>query len=298
MQTSEQDVAKQPRPSSISKSSTPVLNPPSGRLAKRRNRPPIPFPTSTTPVATPTSTPPPKAHNTKPKPVPVPQKSTRVNVLPLSRSDPTLSHFPRKGLRRAETDVNFAVFPICDDNDSDDEELPRTPTKNRGNTVPKFNATWQQQRSVFDSDDSDDVEHENGPRTAPLGSFNVNDSSRNYFTAHSTPSPLSRRKGVHKRTPSFPTDALFNSTFDSTSTSASDTEMPSVQPIDLKALFHRAMATSTPSLMSTPRPKGVIMGPFGPKYANSNFQNSPSPEQLPPPSFSFTALKSEGKLQF
>jgi hypothetical protein len=219
--------------------------------------------------------------------------------------------------------------------------------------APRFNpnatvngtATWQQQRSVFvdfssDGDDGEqDISNGNGPRTAPLnGSFNLKpvpaatpnvnvnasaNSRRAYYSSTDSPSPLSRRnRAAHKRTPSFPfpapSDGMFSSSSSaSKSASVSDLSLPAqphTQPIDLKALFQSAMASSSVSSFSsfggssTPASKQqqkTVPATVGPllgttKYANSNFQNSPSPEQLPPPSFMFgqSAAGSVGKLVF
>ncbi|KAH8107533.1 hypothetical protein DFH11DRAFT_1517381 [Phellopilus nigrolimitatus] len=256
-------VHPKPVPVTLPKASTPttLLNP-SGRLAKRRNRASIPFPPSASaPSLAPkdgkrSQSPPAKA-----KPVAVPVKSSQ-NSLPISRSDPVLSHIPRRNERRNVMDV----FPICDDND-DDFERPSTPSPvgRKGGPV-----TWQTTLS-----DSSTDEQERGPRTAPLSS--QSGMARQYF-----PSPVPSPE--HRRAPSVPTDAMFNLSFES------DNDL---NLSDMSALVgrppHRPRFDGSTRSSSTPIKKPGVMF----KYASSMFQCSPSPEHLPKPKFSLAYNQKE-----
>ena len=252
------------------------MNTPTGRLAKRRNRGPIPFP-QVVPLPDPTPSPAPKAKSAsgpaptsapRPKakttPVPVPMSRKEAREVPLSRSDPVTSHFVRSP----------NVFPICDDTDSDSER-PSTPSPTRADS-----GTWQQ-TSLFDSEPMN-----TGPRTAPIASQSME--AKHYFPSPApSPSPAARRAS-HKRTPSVPADALYNLAFES------DSEVnAALGEISLDTLFGRSIRR--PRLQSNVRPMSTPNGKstaalmnlngagLGSGYASSMFQNSPSPEQLPPP---------------
>lgn len=263
-------IATGPKPQA-STAQTTVLSAPSGRLAKRRNRASIPFPSS---VSTPSVNPkaakssqnqPPRA-----KPVPVPVKP-KVNNLPISRSDPVLSHFPQASLRNNGADV----FPICDDNDDGDDEdafeRPTTPSPaGRRNGV----TTWQQD-SLFNSDSE-----EGGPRTAPI-------SMKAGVAKHYFPSPVpSPSRPYHKRTPSVPADGMFDLSF------GSDNEL---NASEMNALFGHASSNrmrydGSVRSTSTPLRKADAAATFN-KFASPMFQNSPRPEQLRPPTFSLAKMK-------
>ncbi|TDL22729.1 hypothetical protein BD410DRAFT_788023 [Rickenella mellea] len=252
----------------LAKPAAPTLTAPSGRLAKRRNR------ASATTAPNTTSTPPPKAKRSpspikaRPVPVPVPvSKNPRTSAtMPLSRSVPVPSiRPPRTPVRRPTADREF---PVCDDNDSDAE--PTTPVHGHG-------VTWQQS-NIFDSSDHDDIF---GPRTAPLSSHTA--TARHYFPSPvPSPTPSPRHRPSHARSPSHPTDALFNMSFDS----SSDNEFASGHTDDIRALFGLLPNRRRERPVSTSALKGNSKNSL---YASSTFQNSPSPEALPPPSFSFPA---------
>ncbi|KAF9225911.1 hypothetical protein BS17DRAFT_801214 [Gyrodon lividus] len=165
----------------------------------------------------------------------------------MSRSAPNPSAFPPPENRR--TSAGFSPdFPVCDDTtDVEDSALPSTPT--RESTVQ---TKWQQ--LAFD-----------GPRTAPLSTLN----GFSYAgPAGSSPSPTRR----HYRTPS---EGVFNMSFDedmSSTCNASD---------ELKKLFGfppKRFGSVGPSATRT----GMDKAGF---FASSVFQNSPSPDELPPPAF-------------
>ena len=150
--------------------------------------------------------------------------------------------------RRAST----AMFPVCDDNEDEDGPV-----------------TWQQ--AVLNDD---------GPRTAPLSSKFVDVP---FFARATTPTPA-RRRAEHVRSPS---EGVFNLSFDDDSSSTSTTGSE-----DLKALAgllprrRIVSASSSPASrkIAAPVPTDAGMYP-APFFASSNFQNSPSPDELPPPSF-------------
>lgn len=271
-----------PTPATLPKVSSPaaLVNSPTGRLAKRRNRGPIPFPhsVSSPAIAAAVPAPAPSALETrgvspspKPKaktdPVAVPPSSrNEMHSVSIARSDPVKSHIHR----------DASGFPICDDTDSD-VERPSTPIRSRALPV-SAPVTWQQ-TSLFDP-------AANGPRTAPLASRSAE--AKHYFPSPApSPSPASRRP-PHKRTPSVPADALYNLSFES------DSEVnASLGDINLDSLFGRSIRRprlqSSVRSSSTPNGKGNG-GAFA--YASSTFQNSPSPELLPPPpSFALSPKK-------
>lgn len=283
-QISDSDTPAAPSNTNTATPVSTILTAPSGRLAKRRNRNSTITPHSA-------STPPPKAKRSPspvkarvaPFPVPIstPKKPRTSTIMPLSRSVPIPSHHnTRVPLRRVTTDKEGDSFPICDDNDSDAE--PVTPVRGQG-------VTWQQS-GLFDSD----VDDSQVPHTAPL-------SSRTQTARHYFPSPIpsptpSPRRPAHGRTPSFPSDALFNMSFDS----SSDNELNMhSQTDDMRALF--GLPNHRRPRMNTVRPASVSGSPAqgrgGSAYASSTFQNSPSPEALPPPSFSFAVEKLSFKQQ-
>ncbi|KAI5122090.1 hypothetical protein M0805_002212 [Coniferiporia weirii] len=253
------NVAPSTPPSSIHETS-PLLSAPSGRLAKRRNRGPIPFSTSA-PTLTPKAPKPTKRSQTPPakvKPVVVPVKAEPYTV-PISRSVPIFTPFSRTSARRGVADV----FPVCDDND-DGLERPSTPSP-----TGRGSGLWQE-ATLFDSDGA---ERGRGPRTAPITT-----SAKHFF-----PSPSPSPHGEHKRAPSVPVDTIFGLSFESDNElSLSDASALPGRGSQRPRLDGSIRSMSTPS-----RNSGVIFN----KYASSMFQNSPSPEHLPPPRFSLASMK-------
>jgi len=112
-------------------------------------------------------------------------------------------------------------------------------------STPVQKAPTSQQQSVLFDD---------GPRTAPLSSM-----TPSFPFALSTPSPAVRK---HHRAPS---DGVFSMSLDEDSSDASD---------GLRNLFNDLLAHKR-------RSDGQKAGYF----ASSQFQNSPSPEDLPAPDF-------------
>jgi hypothetical protein len=198
-----------------------------------------------------------------PSPTPAPAKAVpvpgagaaRATRTTLSRSDPVPSHMPvRPAPRRSNTAAQWDAFPVCDETVAE-RTPPVTPARPR---------TWQQS-----------AQHDDGPRTAPLSGGVAGFPFNGYGAAYGTPTP-SHRTRHHVRTPS---DGVFNMSFD---------EEDEVAPAsaDLRALFN---------LLRTPGRGGSFdAGSFAREskekekarlFASSMFQNSPSPEELPPPSF-------------
>ncbi|KAG1823650.1 uncharacterized protein BJ212DRAFT_1296225 [Suillus subaureus] len=181
--------------------------------------------------------------------VPVPRSNIQSTRHSISRSAPSQSAAPLRTARRISAG-SAADFPVCDDTtDVDDDHSPlSTPTRERSA------GTWQQ--LVF----------EESPRTAPLntsagfpfgGRLNCN-----------TPSP-SRK---HYRTPS---DGIFHMSLDEDTASTSDA---SEEQKKLFGFMPRKPGSVGPSVTRAVKDKAGF-------FASSVFQNSPSPDELPPPAF-------------
>lgn len=147
-------------------------------------------------------------------------------------------------------------FPVCDDTtDADGLTPPATPTRGMG--------TWQQTLLAYDD----------GPRTAPL----TLTSGFNFPAGMVTPSPSSRRQGQHLRSPS---EGVFSMSFDEDS-SSSDSAIEGLKM--LVGLLPNKRASMPVS--SNKRPAHLSAKAKASLYASSLFQNSPSPDELPPPAF-------------
>ncbi|KAF8438181.1 hypothetical protein L210DRAFT_2310542 [Boletus edulis BED1] len=213
-----------PSSSGITKLPPTLAVPPSGKYVRRRNH-----------IAQPPATPSPA-----PRPVPVPRGKQPAHRNNLSRSAPNPRAFPRIEKRRASA----TDFPVCDDTtDVEDSSPPSTPTRES-----PAGSTWQ--RLSLD-----------GPRTAPLSSFN------SFSFVDSTPS-----RPRHHRTPS---EGVFNMSFDEDMSTTSDASE------ELKKLFGfppKRFGSVGASATRAGKDKAGF-------FASSVFQNSPSPDELPPPAF-------------
>ncbi|KAI0718776.1 hypothetical protein C8T65DRAFT_570336 [Cerioporus squamosus] len=186
--------------------------------------------------------------------------------------------------RRASTDLTMTrwdSFPICDDSsdcgDDSDVTPPTTPIREVASVPPKAvaAATWQQESLFFD----------NAPRTAPLSSTLGFPSAP---AAPSTPTPAQRRRN-HRRVPS---EGMF--------AMSSDESSPSSSVVDLNEQLRRHTPVAIPRQRCFTSPAGTPSYEVAPAqqfasasapsavggyFAGSVFQNSPSPEELPVPSF-------------
>ncbi|TFK48967.1 hypothetical protein OE88DRAFT_1737186 [Heliocybe sulcata] len=243
----------------------PKLNSrPSGRLARRRQPP--------TRSGSPTPS------RVKAKAVPVPRVGTPLKAdrdsatAELSRSDPVRSKISdRPAAKRFATTSSLSTtsstlpewesFPICDDtDDTDDTTSPSTPVRE--------GVTWQQ--TVFALEDA--------PRTAPLSS-----TTGWPFGGQSAQStPLKReRPRYHQRAPS--EGVFMMSSDEETSNSPYSVQQASKS---MSALLKRQ---SLPN--SRTGGKRGLRSPANdeeekaPYFASSMFQNSPSPDDLPAPTF-------------
>lgn len=195
--------------------------------------------------------------NSPTKAIPVPRRFNSSSTLNLSRSEPSVSHI--RLARNAKTSRD--VFPICDDlteteDDSDDDSSPPvTPTRLRPS--PRF---------ALNFDD--------GPRTAPITAT----PSGFPFGISPSPSPASKRVRKHIRTPS---EGIF--------AMSSDEEHMGLGGHDneLKALLGLTAKRLPLSDESEQEREALAAAAAAAYFASSNFQNSPSPEELPPPTFAF-----------
>ncbi|TFY75609.1 hypothetical protein EWM64_g8403 [Hericium alpestre] len=233
---------------------------PSGKLAHRRQNTvevpgtPTPAPSKAVPVP----------HSKQP------QSRGRDNgAKVLSRSQPAPSTLStRPGLLHYATEQQSAAhggFPICDDltdAEGDDVSPPETPVREKGKT-------WQQSLVFEDS-----------PRTAPLSA--TFSGFPFYPTPISTPTP--ERKRNHQRVSS---ESVFNLFMDDDS-SASSSSSSSDGSEELKAMVGLMSRRRIMSANSTPASKSERKEDRPGFFASSNFQNSPSPEELPPPAFGLT----------
>lgn len=186
-------------------------------------------------------------------PTPAPSKPVSVPRAQSYGRSHGRTHSAMMNLSRSAPSPSPAVsaFPICDDNDNELEVVspPATPTRAHAKA-----STWQQQ--AFDD----------GPRTAPLSStFGFP------FGGMATPSPASRRQRQHVRSPS---EGVFNMSFDEDSSSSDNASE------ELKMLF--GLMPKRASYQQYTRPAAQTKAQL---YASSLFQNSPSPDELPPPAF-------------
>lgn len=190
---------------------------------------------------------PPATPTPTPRPVPVPRGKQSTHRNNISRSAPNPQALPRINKRRAS--AGYAMdFPVCDDTtDVEDSSFPSTPTR-------EFPADTTWQRLSL-----------NGPRTAPLSPFNA------FSFASPADSTPSRTRRLHHRTPS---EGVFNMSFDEDMSTSDPSE-------ELKKLFGfppKRFGSVGPSATNAGKDKAGF-------FASSVFQNSPSPDELPPPAF-------------
>ncbi|KAI0948138.1 hypothetical protein AcW1_009730 [Taiwanofungus camphoratus] len=236
----------------------PKLAQPSGKLARRRQL-------NTQAPSTPT---PPKA-------VPVPRcKERAAPIAPhgdASRSDPVLStSTPRrvKHSRCLSTSLPVADwdFPVCDDSadQADDSDTPPTTPIRETASVPAKKAPWQRMDAFG-----------NVPHSAPLSStFGFP------FVLPSpavTPTPAQRRRN-HRRAPS---EGMFHMSMDEDSSSSSEL----FDSFGKVPIIPRRRVGTEPRQRTATVEGMAASAPEAGYYAGSMFQNSPSPDDLPAPSF-------------
>ncbi|KAG7095423.1 hypothetical protein E1B28_006172 [Marasmius oreades] len=219
---------------------------PSGKLAKRR------LPNSTSnPAPTPASSP--------AKAVPVPRRNNSSNAI-MSRSAPGPNHFHHRSAVKGSSEPSD-VFPICDDvseagdfTDSECFGTPRTPTRPRTSTF------------LHGFDD--------GPRTAPItASIKIFP-----FNTGRSPTPAPAKKG--KRHARVPSEGVFAMSSDEEA-STGGVGSPESKPMNTLLCRRRP----TVSMTELEEERAAAAAAAAAYFASSNFQNSPSPEELPPPSF-------------
>ncbi|KAI0631289.1 hypothetical protein C8Q77DRAFT_199577 [Trametes polyzona] len=236
---------------------------PSGKLARRRQ-------VSAQVLDSPT---PKLLSRRKEKPARAPRNGENIPLQPAFASS------TRPPARRASTDLTMSrihSFPICDDSsdfgDDSDVTPPTTPIREVA-TVPA-KGTWQQ----------DAFRLEDAPRSAPLAStFGFPFVGQ---TPCSTPTPAQRRRN-HRRVPS---EGVFAMSTDEESPSSSTSDLFDTLPA------HRRTPVSIPRQRCQTDPFGgsspaaaerntSSSAPVAGYFAGSVFQNSPSPDDLPAPSF-------------
>ncbi|KAJ6612691.1 hypothetical protein B0H10DRAFT_2222882 [Mycena sp. CBHHK59/15] len=232
----------------------------SSHAAPSRRRQPSPDPFRATPA------PPPAKRRQMPIPVPPRPSSTQQ----LARSDPVLSHMPRRKPVRAATLASsptlttpWDAFPICDDTTDAGsrpaspvpaEESPRTPTRVRPVLHLPATPTPAPRRSRLPEP----------PRTAPLTSG----------TGSSFPFPTTQTPGggSPKRRPAAAARRAKHL--------SEGVVLPPGFPAAVDAPAPRRSRSSDRTMSDEDKaamPEGY--------FASSMFQNSPSPEELPPPLF-------------
>ncbi|EMD35394.1 hypothetical protein CERSUDRAFT_124721 [Gelatoporia subvermispora B] len=265
--------------SSPAKGKVPVFRPPpqlaqrpSGKLAHRRQQsaqvPPSPTPAKATAA--------PRRSQRQPRAPKEPKQAAKhITNSELFLASSAMARRPSQ--RRATTGLPVAAwdsFPICDDSadfgDESDDTPPTTPIRESASVPPKMagqGGQWQSQGTLDD-----------GPRTAPLSSAFA------YPFRPSTPSPTptpGQRRRKHQRVPS---EGVFNM---STDDSSSEEALEPFQRLPL-AFPKRRDAFESPRLARAQAAETIGTSSSAPAagyYAGSMFQNSPSPDDLPPPTF-------------
>lgn len=230
--------------------SPPPLAQPSGKLARRRQ---LNSRVSTTPT----------------HPKTVPHRKERVAALVGTVNDNTLSSLKTRHVSVADWDS----FPICDDSadhaDDSDDTPPTTPLRETASVPPKRAARAWHAADGFDV----------APHTAPL-------SSTHGFpfvppNPSSTPTPAQRRRN-HRRAPS---EGVFHMSMDEDSSSSSTSDLFSFTGMPAPG-SRRMLAAEFMQARAHPVDGGhASSAPQAGYFAGSIFQSSPSPEELPPPSF-------------
>ncbi|KAJ7223739.1 hypothetical protein B0H12DRAFT_1078096 [Mycena haematopus] len=242
--------------------------------ARRRQPSPDPF------APQPSAAPPPNSNKrrhpnaTNPIPVPLPLPTHAQNP---SNSDPVLSHMPRRRQPPQRTTTldsasfapsAFDEFPICDDM-TDAGSRPSTPSPPSPSTArrPKPALHLSEPRTPTRKSRLPDP-----PRTAPLSVVNPGSFPFPPVASANTPSPHASPKRRADRRAKHLSEGVM---------------LPSLFPLVFARDEHDfPRATLEPRSQSTERsssePPNLNANGL---FASSMFQNSPSPEELPPPLF-------------
>ncbi|KAJ7640776.1 hypothetical protein DFH06DRAFT_622139 [Mycena polygramma] len=250
--------------------------------ARRRQPSPDPFSAGAAPQPTAAAPPPNKRrspHASTPIPVPaLPQGVVSSNTASnaVSRSDPVLSHMPHTVPRRRPTRTatldSWDQFPVCDDTvdlDVDSSERPSTPSPTSSPTRPRPALRLSEPRTPTRRSRFPEP-----PRTAPLssatpGAFpfppHANASpppSNNGASPHASPKRRADRRAKHL---------------------SEGVVLPPLFPFVFGGAANGEQRRSRSTERSGSEPASMANGTT--LFASSMFQNSPSPEELPPPSF-------------
>ncbi|TBU34363.1 hypothetical protein BD311DRAFT_747614 [Dichomitus squalens] len=201
-------------------------------------------------------------------------------IAPLQSAFPT--PLPSRHASADMTSLRWDSFPICDDSsdfgDDSDVSPPTTPIREVSTVPHKAKGTWLQEKYGVDD----------APRTAPMAS-----TSGFPFSGQSpcsTPTPAQRRRN-HRRVPS---EGVFAMSTDEESPSSSVSDLfESIRqkirsPVSIPRQRCFTVPAGTPSSFGASSSDHTISSsaPSATGYfAGSVFQNSPSPDDLPAPSF-------------
>ncbi|EIW78324.1 hypothetical protein CONPUDRAFT_91792 [Coniophora puteana RWD-64-598 SS2] len=180
------------------------------------------------------------------KAVPIPRKEKAHTRPDLSRSAPIAAAAPIHANMRSSVAFS-ARFPVCDDTtDTENDDVPSTPTRSKSG--------WQQFEDSL-------------TRSVPLPDKGFS------FGVMNSPPPRARTTG-HYRSPSEGV-GVFNASFDEDMYGPGPNAEASEELKKLFGLLPNGTAHSNES-------RERLLGAF---FANSAFQNSPSPDELPAPDF-------------
>ncbi|KAJ7204751.1 hypothetical protein GGX14DRAFT_646109 [Mycena pura] len=226
----------------------------SSHAAPSRRRQPSPDPFKAAPAPAP---PPSKRRQ---MPIPVPSRQAPANDHPLlSRSDPVLSHMPRRKPQRANTLDPYGQFPICDDM-TDAGSRPSTPTPRSRPELRLSEPRTPTRRSRLPEP----------PLTAPISGA-TSASFPFPSTSTSTPSSSPQRRpavAAARRAKHLSEGVMLPISF---------------FPADDSPLLARRSRSSDRDDAHAPVDPSALPDGY---FASSMFQNSPSPDELPPPLFS------------
>lgn len=226
----------------------PPLAQPSGKLARRRQ---LNADAASSPHA-------PKNHQQRRDRVAALVGSVPADMAKFSLNK-NVSATPVKRTKAQRMAEDWPLFPVCDDSseaDESDDTPPTTPLRESASVpLKKHLRSWPATSGIHGV-----------PHTAPLSL-----TSAFPFKLSPSPSPTPAHRRRHRRVPS---EGVFHMSMDEDSSSSS--ELPST-----KVLHSRRPAAPPRESVAGEASSAPQVGFF----AGSAFQNSPSPEELPPPAF-------------